>query len=241
MTGVGGGRRHWWKKRFWKQALGALWILDLILEVTGGFWKIFAGWAWSGTRYRPWVWTINDPTQKATHYKGAMPAQWTLLPQETYMQVSESWDVSFMPTGLCGFWAPFIPGLLKLGLIKSNRCSTSLFNEWMNEWFCLLGDKGPSVIFLSCDSYQIFWYLKTTIPFSQFSCSVMSDSLRPHGMEHARIPCPSPAPRNGSNSCPSSQWSNHLFLCHPLLLPSVFLSIRVFSNESVLRIRWPKY
>ena len=131
MTGVGGGRRHWWKKRFWKQALGALWILDLILEVTGGFWKIFAGWAWSGTRYRPWVWTINDPTQKATHYKGAMPAQWTLLPQETYMQVSESWDVSFMPTGLCGFWAPFIPGLLKLGLIKSNRCSTSLFNEWM--------------------------------------------------------------------------------------------------------------
>ena len=36
--------------------------------------------------------------------------------------------------------------------------------------------------------------------------------------------------------------SNHLILCHPLLLlPSIFLSIRVFSNESVLRIRWPKY
>ena len=36
--------------------------------------------------------------------------------------------------------------------------------------------------------------------------------------------------------------SNHLILCHPLfLLPSVFLSIRIFSNESVLRIRWPKY
>ena len=34
---------------------------------------------------------------------------------------------------------------------------------------------------------------------------------------------------------------NHLFLCHPLLLPSIFLSIRVFFNESVLRIRWPKY
>ena len=34
---------------------------------------------------------------------------------------------------------------------------------------------------------------------------------------------------------------NHLILCHPLLLPSVFPSIRVFSNESVLRIRWPKY
>ena len=35
--------------------------------------------------------------------------------------------------------------------------------------------------------------------------------------------------------------SNHLILCHPLFLPSVFLSIRVFSNESVLLIRWPKY
>ena len=35
--------------------------------------------------------------------------------------------------------------------------------------------------------------------------------------------------------------SNHLILCHPLLLPSVFTSIRVFSNESVLHIRWPKY
>ena len=35
--------------------------------------------------------------------------------------------------------------------------------------------------------------------------------------------------------------SNHLILCHPLLLSSIFLSIRVFSNESALRIRWPKY
>ena len=35
--------------------------------------------------------------------------------------------------------------------------------------------------------------------------------------------------------------SNHLILCHPLLLPSIFPSIRVFSNESVLAIRWPKY
>ena len=35
--------------------------------------------------------------------------------------------------------------------------------------------------------------------------------------------------------------SNHLILCHPLLLPSIFPSIRIFSNESVLRIRWPKY
>jgi len=70
---------------------------------------------------------------------------------------------------------------------------------------------------------------------SQFSRSVMSDFLRPHGLQHARHPCPSPTSR-------VYMPSNHLILGHPLLLPpSVFLSIRVFSNESVLRIRWPKY
>ena len=42
------------------------------------------------------------------------------------------------------------------------------------------------------------------------------------------------------NSVESVMPSNHLILCHPLLLPSIFLSIRVFSNESVLRIRWPE-
>ena len=75
----------------------------------------------------------------------------------------------------------------------------------------------------------------------QFSCSVMSDSLRSRGLQHTRLPCPSPTPRTYSNSCPSSQW------CHPTISPSViplssiFPSIRVFSNESVLHIRWPKY
>ena len=42
-------------------------------------------------------------------------------------------------------------------------------------------------------------------------------------------------------SIESAMPSNHLILCHPLLLPSIFPSIRVFSNESSLRIRWPKY
>ena len=70
-------------------------------------------------------------------------------------------------------------------------------------------------------------------------------SLQPHGLQHARLPCTSPTPRACSNSCPSIEsvmLSNHLILCHPLLLlPSVFPSIRVFSNESVFHIRWPKY
>ena len=71
----------------------------------------------------------------------------------------------------------------------------------------------------------------------------MSDSLRPHGLQHTRLPCPSPTPRDYSKSCPLSWWCHptHLILCHPLLLlPSIFPSIRVFLNQSVLRIRWLK-
>ena len=68
----------------------------------------------------------------------------------------------------------------------------------------------------------------------------MSHSLRLHGLQHARPPCPTPTPGVYSNSCPLSP-SKHLILCHPLLLPpSIFPSISVFSNESVLHIRCPK-
>ena len=67
-------------------------------------------------------------------------------------------------------------------------------------------------------------------------------SLRPHGLQHARLPCLSPTPRACSNSCPSSWTSNHLIFCHPLLLlPSIFSSIKVFSSESLLCIRGPNY
>ena len=71
----------------------------------------------------------------------------------------------------------------------------------------------------------------------------MSDSLWPHGLQHSRLPCPSPSPRVYSNSCPLSLWCHrHLILYHSLLLlPSIFPNITVFSNESVLQIRWPKY
>ena len=72
----------------------------------------------------------------------------------------------------------------------------------------------------------------------------MSDSLRPHGLQHARPPCPSPTPWVYSNTCASSWW------CHPTISSPVvpfsaclqsFPAIGVFSNESALRIRWPKY
>ena len=94
----------------------------------------------------------------------------------------------------------------------------------------------------------------------------MSNTLRPHGLQHARLVCPELSPGVCSNSCPLSQWCNHLILCPPLspgvcsnscpvsqwcnhftlslpllLLPSIFPSIRIFSRELALHIRWPKY
>ena len=77
-----------------------------------------------------------------------------------------------------------------------------------------------------------------------FSSSVVSDSLQLHEPQHARPSCPSLTPRVHLNPCPLSQW------CHPTISSSVvpfsswpqpLPSIRVFFNESALRMRWPKY
>ena len=82
-----------------------------------------------------------------------------------------------------------------------------------------------------------------TLPSVQFSHSVVPDFSWAHGLQHARLSCPLPTPGVCSNSCPLSGWCHPTILsCRPLLLlPSVFPSIRVFSRESVLHIRWPKY
>ena len=60
-----------------------------------------------------------------------------------------------------------------------------------------------------------WWWFNEGMLSVQFSHSVMSDSLRHHGLQHARLPCPSPTPRTCSNSCPLSQW------CHPTMSSSV--------------------
>ena len=71
----------------------------------------------------------------------------------------------------------------------------------------------------------------------------MFNSLWPHESQHARPPCPSPTPGVHPNSCASSQWCHPaISSCCPLLvLPPIPPSIRVFSNESTLCMRWPKY
>ena len=78
-----------------------------------------------------------------------------------------------------------------------------------------------------------------------FSHSVVSDSLRPHELQHARPPYPTPNPGVHSmefTSIESVMPSSHLILYRPLfLLATIPPSIRVFSNKSALHMRWPKY
>ena len=75
-----------------------------------------------------------------------------------------------------------------------------------------------------------------------FSCSVVSDSFHARGLQQARLLCPSPSPRVCSMSTESVIPSSHLLpCCCLLLLPSIVPSIRIFSNESALCIRWPKH
>ena len=77
----------------------------------------------------------------------------------------------------------------------------------------------------------------------QFSHSIVTNSLRPHGLQHTRPPCPSPTPGVYSNSCPSSWW------CHPRSYPLSSPSPPAFNLSQhqglfqwvVLCIRWPKY
>ena len=78
----------------------------------------------------------------------------------------------------------------------------------------------------------------------QFSCSVVSDFLRPYRLQHARLPLSITSSQSMLKlmSIELVMPSNHLILCCPLiLLPSIFPSIRVFSDESLLHIRLPKY
>ena len=76
---------------------------------------------------------------------------------------------------------------------------------------------------------------------AQFSHSVVSNSLRPHESQHARPPCPGSRSLLKLMPIESVMPSNHLILSHPLLLlPPIPPSIRIFSSESTLRMRWPK-
>ena len=64
-------------------------------------------------------------------------------------------------------------------------------------------------------SFRVILFKRISLNNNQSSHSVVSDSLQPHGLQHTRLPCPSPTPRACSNSCPLSLW------CHPTISPAV--------------------
>ena len=100
-------------------------------------------------------------------------------------------------------------------------------------------------IYIYIDVIYIYIYTHTHhITYSvQFSHSVVSNSLQPHGLQHNRLSCPSPNSQSLIKfmSTYSVMPSTSDPLSSLLPLPSIFPSIRVFSNESILCIRWPKY
>ena len=93
------------------------------------------------------------------------------------------------------------------------------------------------------DTGRVNFLITLQFNWVQFNRSVMSDSLWPHELQHARPPCLSSTPE--STQTHVHRVSNAIQPSHPLSSPSpppsIFPSIRVFSNESVLLIRWPKY
>ena len=116
---------------------------------------------------------------------------------------------------------------------------TSIHDHWKNHTLTRWNFVGKviSLLFNMLSRLVI-----TFLPKSQFSCSIVSDSLRPHKSQHARPPCSSPTP---------TAYQTHVHPVgdaiqpsHPLLSPSppasVFPSIKIFSSESVLHVRWPK-
>ena len=120
------------------------------------------------------------------------------------------------------------------------------FRNWLifNITSNLHGKNRPQLVLMNSHIYLYTHTHTHTHIYVQFSHSVMSNSSKPHELQHMRPPCPSPTPGVHPTSCPLSWW------CHPtisspvvplLLLPSIFPSVRVFSNESAHHIRWPKY
>ena len=94
------------------------------------------------------------------------------------------------------------------------------------------------IILTACVYYTVHLVLQLDRSVTQWC-----PNLRPHGLQHAMsLSITNSKSLLNLMSIESVMPSNHLILCHPLiLLPSIFPSIKIFSNESVLRIRWPKY
>ena len=126
------------------------------------------------------------------------------------------------------------------------HASILLLGQWYLSFslFSYPCNRDPSQIFVFVSTWLVNDGLELILVVVQlFSCSVVSDTLQPRTLQHARLPCPSPSPRACSNSRPLSQW------CQPNILFSVIpfsLCLQSFPAPgtflmSALHIRWPKY
>ena len=124
--------------------------------------------------------------------------------------------------------------------------------KWRCKWLPLWKKEASFPIARFCISIlQMYFVLgisfQLTVIHREWCCCSVTKScptLQPHELQHAWLPCPSLSPGVCSNACPLKSVMSfyHLILCCPLLLlPSILPIIRIFSNESALCIRWPKY
>ena len=155
------------------------------------------------------------------------------------------------------YWTPFpIPSLWVISVhhtssIMHRTWTGDSFHIWYYRSFNVILPKHPTLalshrvqktVLYICVSFAVS---HTGLSFSSvhFSHSVVSSSLQPHELQHTRPPCPSPTAGVHSDSCPLSPW------CHPAISSSLVpfsscpqsLPASVFSNESTLRMWWPKY
>ena len=154
-----------------------------------------------------WI-TTNCGKFKGWEYQTTWPASWEIHMQFKKQQLEldmEQWTGSKK-------WEGHQDCIFSL-------CLSNLYAECIMQNARLNESQGG--IKISRRSINNFRYANDTTPVAerssvQFSCSVVSNSLRAHGLKHARPPCPSPTPRVYSNSCPLNRW------CYPTILSSVF-------------------
>ena len=106
-----------------------------------------------------------------------------------------------------------VHGILQERILEWVAISSSRGSSWPRDWNCISYSSCFAGLFFTAEpAGKPTWFVFSSV---QFSRSVVSDSLRPHEVQHARPPCPSPTPRVHSDSCPSSQ------SCHPAISSSV--------------------
>ena len=150
-----------------------------------------------------------------------------IMPKEIQLYGTHDHFIVFHSLPHLNFSCPCIEALIALYTVSGSRRLTSWSQSVIKSLF-------KSIKFISMNVYtykswmlQMHWAMHSYSPCLsgsvQFSCSVMSHSLQPHGLQQARPPCPSPTPRVYPNSCPLSRW------CHPTISSSVILFSRLQS------------